>query len=110
MQPDIDKEVKRCAAEIHKISPASRVIVFGSSLDEKVRNPRDIDLLVVIPTSEPLKSVRRKILSIPRNGWPLDIIVIPADFLEEKIRQGGNFYAFIYQEGREIGQNSKIPA
>lgn len=79
MQTDIDNEVKRCAAEIHKISPASRVIVFGSSLDDKVRHPRDIDLLVVIPRSEQLKSVRRKILSIPRNGWPLDIIVLPAD-------------------------------
>ncbi|MEY3901059.1 MAG: hypothetical protein RL189_365 [Pseudomonadota bacterium] len=110
MRAEIDKEVKRCAEEIRKVSPSCRIIVFGSSIDEKVRNPRDIDLLVVIPNSEPFKMTRRKILSIPRSSWPLDIIVVPAEFLEGKIQQGGNFYAFVCQEGVELGQDSKISA
>lgn len=110
MRAEIEKEVQRCAAEFRKISPACRVIVFGSSIDEKVKSPRDIDLLVVIPNSEPFKLIRRKLLSIPRSSWPLDIIVVPTDFLEEKVKQTGNFYAFICQEGIEIGQDSKISA
>lgn len=110
MRDEIEKEVKRCAGEIRKISPASRVIVFGSSVDEKVRHPRDIDLLVVIPDSEPFKATRRRILSIPRSTWPLDIIVVPSNFLEQKIRESSNFYAFVCQEGTEIGQDPKISA
>ena len=110
MKAEIDKEVKRCAAEIRKISPSSRIIVFGSSIDEKVRHPHDIDLLVVIPVAEPFKVTRRRILSIPRANWPFDIIVVPADFLDEKVRLGGNFYAFVCQEGMELSQDSKISA
>ena len=110
MRDEIEKEIRRCAAEIRKVSTASRIIVFGSSVDERVRNPRDIDLLVVIPDVEPFKETRRRILSIPRSGWPLDIIVVPAGFLEQKIRESANFYAFVCQEGIEIGQDSKISA
>jgi len=110
MKPEIQTEGERCALAIRKICPEARVIVFGSSVDDAVISPRDIDLLIVVPTSVDFKATRRKILAIPRTTWPLDIIVVPDDFLTEKLRLSGNFYAFIYNEGVEIGTQQKVSA
>jgi hypothetical protein len=110
MKSEIQTEVQRCALEIKKICPEARIIVFGSSVDEAVLNPRDIDLLIVVPKSVDFKPTRRKILAIPRTTWPLDIVVVPDDFLKEKLRLSGNFYAFICNEGVEIGTQQNVSA
>jgi predicted nucleotidyltransferase len=110
MRVEIKNEAQRCAAEIRKVSPEARVIVFGSSIDENVRNPRDIDLLVVLPKQANFKALRREILAIPRTTWPLDIIVVPDDFLAEKLKASSNFYAFVCNEGIELGTEQKISA
>ena len=110
MHPEIRMEIQRCAQEIRKISPNARIFVFGSSIDESVKSPRDIDLLISVPNTESFKELRRRILAIPRTTWPLDIIVVPNEFLDERIRTSGNFYSFVVSEGMEIGQELKIPA
>lgn len=110
MQAKIQQEVERCAEEIRKICPDSRIVVFGSAISDNVKNPRDIDLLVIVPNTQTFKQLRRRILAIPRSSWPLDLIVVPSDFFSEKIRQSGNFYAFIYHEGVELGTKQKISA
>lgn len=110
MNVEIQTEVERCLVEFRKICSEVRVIVFGSSIDEAVKSPRDIDLLVVVPQSVDFKSTRRRILAITRTTWPLDIVVIPDDFLREKLRASCNFYAFIYNEGVEIGTQQKVSA
>lgn len=110
MRLEIKNEVWRCASEIRKICPEARVIVFGSSIYEIIRNPRDIDLLVVLPQIENFKALRREILAIPRTTWPLDMIVVPGDYLREKLASTGNFYSFICNEGIEIGTEQKISA
>lgn len=110
MRKHIISEINRCAGEIRKICSDARIIVFGSSIDDKVENPRDIDLLVAVPESVHFKQILRRVLAIPRTTWPLDILVVPTEFLEERIRATGNFYFFAVSEGIEIGQNQKIPA
>lgn len=110
MQPHVRAEIQRCVQEIRKICPEARVFVFGSSIDKSVENPKDIDLLVSIPDAEPFKPLRRRILAIPRASWPLDIIVVPSEFLEEKICKSGNFYSFAVSEGIEVGQEQKVTA
>lgn len=110
MQPHVRAEIQRCVQEIRKICPDARIFVFGSCVDKSVENPRDIDLLVIVPDAEPFKPMRRRILAMPRASWPLDIIVVPHEFLEEKIRKSGNFYSFAISEGIEVGQKQKIPA
>lgn len=110
MRAEIRAEAERCAREIQSLCPEARVIVFGSAINEKVRAPRDIDLLVIIPKSDSFERMRRRILAISRTSWPLDIIVVPSDFFDEKISQSGNFYAFIYEEGVELGQKQKVSA
>ena len=103
MRVEIKNEAQRCAAEIRKVCPDARVIAFGSSIDDNVRNPRDIDLLVVLPQQVDFKTLRSDILAIPRTTWPLDIIVVPDDFLAEKLKASSNFYAFACSEGIEFG-------
>ncbi len=110
MQAEIQQEVERCAEEIRRICPDSRIVVFGSAISDNVTNPRDIDLLIIVPNSLTFKQIRRKILAIPRSSWPLDLIVVPNDFFTEKLHQSGNFYAFIYHEGVELGTKQKISA
>ena len=110
MHPEIRMEIQRCAQEIRKICPDARIFVFGSSIDKSVKNPRDIDLLVSVPNLLPFKALRRRILAIPRTTWPLDITVVPNEFLDERVRTSGNFSSFVVSEGMEIGQEQKIPA
>lgn len=106
----IRAEIHRCFAEIRKVCPQSRVIVFGSAVDETIENPHDIDLLVIVPRNEDFKVIRRRILGIPRNSWPLDIIVVPDDFFAKKVAETGNFYAFVSDEGVEIDTKKNLSA
>lgn len=110
MKTEIQQEVERCAAEIRIICPDSRIVVFGSAVSDIIKNPRDIDLLVIVPNSQAFRQLRRQILAIPRSSWPLDLIVVPIDFFTEKLRQSGNFYSFVYHEGVELGTKQKISA
>jgi hypothetical protein len=107
---DVEIEARRCGVEIRKICPDARVVVFGSSIAESVRRPRDIDLLVVVPRGCDFRRLRREIMAIPRTTWPLDIIVVPGDYLSERLAESGNFYSFVFNEGVELGSQPGLSA
>jgi predicted nucleotidyltransferase len=76
----IEEIIKRILA----VTPAERIIIFGSAAAGKMTRDSDIDLLVLKSTPGDLRQesvqVRRALGDL---GYPFDIIVIAAERFEE---------------------------
>lgn len=107
LREDVHSEVWRVKNAIMSICENAHVYVFGSALDPIAAHVRDLDFLITIPKESHFKTMRQKILcDIPRTEWALDLIVVPAEFLEKKRQEGGNFYFYAFQEGIHLDETA----
>ena len=106
MLKEVSLELKRIQKIVEQEFPQTQIILFGSAADPQVKNPNDLDILFVLKDEISFKENRNKLLCISRTTWPLDIIVVPRKFFEDKVHDGGNFYAFIDEEGIKINEIS----
>jgi len=82
---DLDEKlIEEIIGRILAVTPAERIIIFGSAATGKMTRDSDIDLLVLqsAPGNPRQESVRvRRALS--GLGYPLDIMVMATDRFEE---------------------------
>ncbi len=79
-QEIIDEIIRR----IKSIADPDRIILFGSAAADKMTKDSDLDLLVVEPAPDnPRKQSVRIGDALRGLGYPIDVIVIPAQRFEE---------------------------
>lgn len=87
-----------------------RIILFGSQARGDARRDSDLDLCVVMETSE--RPVQRSIavasiFKLP--SWPMDIVVYTPQEYEERRHMRGTFVNTIDREGKVL-YDARVPA
>jgi uncharacterized protein len=78
------KTIKEIVKRVLSVSPAERIIIFGSAATGKMTRDSDIDLLVIEPAPKDLRRRNHSIHSTLRGiGYPVDVIVMGSERFEE---------------------------
>ena len=87
------------ADDIVKLTKPLKIFVFGS-VARGAKYPRDIDLLIVIPTGQNTREVAQKLYaSLTRRGMPIDLVVIDEAQLREQEHDHWSVISVALSEG-----------
>jgi predicted nucleotidyltransferase len=103
IEPVTEDLLAEVAAHIVEALAPERIILFGSYANGEPTADSDIDLLIVMETTE-RPAVRRQAVSrlFRRRRFPLDIIVRTPAEVEEALQQTDPFIREILQKGRVL--------
>ena len=96
------ESLKRIAERLKRECGAQKVILYGSYARGEETADSDIDLLVIIPTTDRMidrmTKVRRAIRDL-RNGLPISPVVLTPKELEDRLEAGDSFVRAVIEEG-----------
>jgi predicted nucleotidyltransferase len=97
--PDIPRAaIRRFARRIAEQFDPERIILFGSFAYGTPHEWSDVDLLVVMPTSDEINQSIRITLAFSRE-FPLDLIVRTPDRLKRRLAEGDSFLSEVVTKG-----------
>lgn len=95
--------IAEAAHRLAEAAPEARVILFGSRARGEGRADSDLDLLVIEPD---LKSRRAEFVRLREAlgdlGVPVDLIVVGADYAEQRAQVPGSMVAEALERGRVL--------
>ena len=102
-EDELKLELKNLAAKIKKITPASKIYLFGSYAYGTPTDDSDIDLCILTDENrrklEILREIRRNIGDV---NYPLDILIYKTDEFNERVNNRFIMESKIYKDGVEI--------
>jgi predicted nucleotidyltransferase len=95
------KEIKRYCDAVAAAFKPKRIILFGSHAYGKPTEDSDVDVLVIMPKSRPVKrdtaaQIRMKVDA----DFPVDVLVRGESEVERRVRERDMFMTQITSEGR----------
>src|SRR5437016_174213 len=93
--------IRRFARQIARRFRPHKIILFGSYAYGVPTPDSDVDLLVIMPTRDPLAQAVRIDLALKR-GFPLDLLVRTPRVLERRLRAGDWFLREIVARGKVL--------
>ena len=96
-------EIERIKTELLKLSKPLKIIQFGSSVKGQLHENSDIDILIIVPDSTDGKALNLKIqTNLKRNDFPLDLIVVPESYFNQRKEWFGTLYWYAEKEGKAL--------
>ena len=100
---ELKLELKNLAAKIKKITPASKIYLFGSYAYGTPTDDSDIDLCILTDENRRKLEILREIRSnIGDINYSLDILVYNTDEFNERVNNRFIMESKIYKDGVEI--------
>jgi predicted nucleotidyltransferase len=78
-----------------------KVILFGSHASGRAAPESDVDLLVVMPTKDPVAQACRIRMTV-EHPFPLDLLVRSPEHLEARLKIGDSFWRDVLSTGRVL--------
>ena len=79
-----NKIIREIIRRVLSVSPAERIILFGSAATGKMTRDSDIDLLIIEPSPKDTRKRSTRIRgSLSGIGYPIDVIVMASERFEE---------------------------
>jgi len=78
-----------------------RIVLFGSHAYGRPTSESDVDILVVMPTKNPMGQACRIRLTV-EHPFPLDLLVRTQEHLEERLELGDSFWREVLSKGRVL--------
>lgn len=95
--------IEEAGRRLADAAPGARVILFGSRARGEGRSDSDLDLLVIEPE---LKSRRAEFVRLREAlgdlGVPIDLIVLSAEYAEQRAQVRGSMVNEAFQGGRVL--------
>lgn len=104
-EPAVERFLARAVERLRSEAKAERIVLFGSHATGGAAAGSDVDLLVVVRTSErPLeRRLRlRRLIAGPRQEFPFDLVVLTPEELKERLRVKDQFIEDILKSGRVL--------
>lgn len=90
-KPATRREIKRVARHIAEQFRPRKIILFGSHARGEASEDSDVDLLVLMETSQPPIHTAADIAASVEHPFPLDVVVMSPFHLEASIPTTGHF-------------------
>jgi predicted nucleotidyltransferase len=101
MQPITEELIQQIKSRIVSLVHPEKIILFGSHAYGTPTEDSDLDLLIIMPTHEPMHKRALPIKRILREfKIPKDIIVCTPEEVEKKKDISTSFISFIMKEGK----------
>lgn len=95
------RAIRRYARQIAERFGPDRIILFGSHAYGTLNADSDVDLLVVMPTRNPLDQALKIRLAVPA-PFPLDLLVRTPETLKWRLEEGDCFLREIVSRGKVL--------
>ncbi len=95
------RAIRRYVRQVVERFAPDQIILFGSHAYGKLNADSDVDLLVVMPTRNPLDQVLKIRLAIPA-PFPLDLLVRTPETLKWRLEEGDCFLREIVSRGKVL--------
>jgi predicted nucleotidyltransferase len=97
--------IRRYARQVAERFHPDQIILFGSHAYGALNADSDVDLLVVMPTRNPLDQALKIRLAIPA-PFPLDLLVRTPETLKWRLEEGDCFLREIVSRGKVLYEKS----
>lgn len=97
--------IRRYVGEVVRLFDPDKVVLFGSHAYGRPHAESDVDLLVVMPTTNQLDQAVKIDRAVDRN-FPLDLIVRTPKNLEWRVREGDYFLREILTRGKVLHEKA----
>jgi len=78
-----------------------RIVLFGSHAYGQPTSESDVDMLVVMPTKDPVAQACRIRLAV-EHPFPLDLLVRSREHLEGRVKAGDSFWQEVLSRGKVL--------
>jgi predicted nucleotidyltransferase len=89
------------ARQIVEAFDPDRIVLFGSHAYGLPTSESDVDILVVMPTTNPVGQACRIRLGV-EHPFPLDLLVRPQEELDARLRLGDSFWRDVLSRGKVL--------
>lgn len=93
--------IRRMARQIVEAFDPDRIVLFGSHAYGLPTSESDVDILVVMPTTNPVGQACRIRLGV-EHPFPLDLLVRPQEELDARLRLGDSFWRDVLSRGKVL--------
>jgi predicted nucleotidyltransferase len=100
--------IGRMARQIVDAFDPEKVILFGSHAYGRVTEDSDVDVLVVMPTRNPVAQACKIRLAVD-HPFPLDLLVRSPEHLESRLKVGDSFWQEVLSRGKVLYEKGNRP-
>lgn len=101
--------IKKAVAYVFNHVPVGDVFIFGSAARREMKSTSDLDIAVIVPNEDLIKSTRKSLVSLCSylEGLPVDLVVYDKTYFEEKSQIGGLPFV-IREEGQKLNRSDYV--
>ncbi len=99
------RAIRRFALRVADQFHPDRIILFGSFAYGKPTADSDVDILVVMPTRNPISQAVKIRMAMPA-PFPMDLIVRAPEMSSRRIEMGDSFMTEIVNKGKVLHEKS----
>ena len=99
--------IRHYARQIAEQFAPDRIILFGSHAYGTPTANSDVDLLVVMPTRNPVSQAVRIRMALPAR-FPMDLLVRSPEMLAKRLKWGDGFLSEIVTKGKVLYEKSNV--